>query len=1009
MVAANGFVFEGTPWCNGTVDVNVKALTTAITWLASKLRDESQAREELEVRVTTLSNGTHLYPEVVLASGGVHPFVQDHGNGEISNGNTSGEAGDEITTGAPSMERLQAHLRRLEQDLGQHRRQQQQRDVANIEMLGLRVDAMREEMRTYVGPGDLARHSDQLLVHVRDAIAEEAQASARNAVVDLSTKVHARLESTIASLEERLSLFEERIGELELRLGESDQQRGAQQNAIRELLKADAFAEGDAPAASPAAQSVVSSSRPSRNGSSLGDVDFAHAVVGLAHAVSRSSKSSLSVPGSAGAGDGREGQMTWLEQQVELLRGDMAELRQQFSTLPSSETARVLDERASDEALEMASCRSRGLSKDTAISSGSNDTTKSVAEDPLTDGINNVKLSGAKDDATHDDKDGMRSAAQDSEHHGGTQDTLPSPLGAGNETEAGVAVSRRELDGLRSDVGCKIQKLTDEIEALRRLLTDRSPSRPCPSPYSSHNGGLDTLASAGWRAASPHGASTTAGNRLFLSAAAGNSADPSEHGSVAILSACRTPVEDDGRAEMSVAEGQSAQHVETRVDADAEQESVSGTSRIVSKCGEASAVEHQVRRDLWSHLEKLVRDMKGSIETDVRLELGRVDKMFRDMRGSIDKEMKMNLARLQADLRLWVSQQLEDSRQPETHFLASSAEDTRPVSPAPAAPRQIRLREVVANASLEERVRILEMEPARHGDGPPALRAATAAVRERLMQLEKRIGALECREKAPVGARNRVLSPISPRSIVEPDRWESPVDDGAQMDVLKRQIKELQLAVAEGLGGLGEVQISDFWKALRGVQRTADLTSAKLEDLSANQANFKQHVTATLLQNLRSMEDLSHRVGTNVTQRILDGSGETSGTEGAETIQSLVDAKRTFLGDGEVPHPFVSEDALKEFAASLKASVDSRLDKQRHSIINMLQLKADSKDMTILVASLEEASKKREARVHSPAEGFEDDQCFRGSAAVKFPYPEGKCLTCDRAAYVNPSWPPKQW
>ena len=56
--------------------------------------------------------------------------------------------------------------------------------------------------------------------------------------------------------------------------------------------------------------------RPSRNGSSLGDVDFAHAVVGLAHAVSRSSKSSLSVPGSAGAGDGREGQMTWLEQQV---------------------------------------------------------------------------------------------------------------------------------------------------------------------------------------------------------------------------------------------------------------------------------------------------------------------------------------------------------------------------------------------------------------------------------------------------------------------------------------------------------------------------------------------------------------------------------------------------------------------------------------------------------------------------------------------------------------------
>lgn len=973
MVAANGFVFEGTPWCNGTVDVNVKALTTAITWLASKLRDEAQAREELEVRVTTLSSGTHLYPEVVPASGGVHPFVQDHGNGEISNGNTSGEAGDEITTGAPSMERLQAHLRRLEQDLGQHRRQQQQRDVANIEMLGLRVDAMREEMRTYVGPGDLARHSDQLLVHVRDAIAEEAQASARNAVVDLSTKVHARLESTIASLEERLSLFEERIGELELRLGESDQQRGAQQNAIRELLKADAFAEGDAPAASPAAQSVVSSSRPSRNGSSLGDVDFAHAVVGLAHAVSRSSKSSLSVPGSAGAGDGREGQMTWLEQQVELLRGDMAELRQQFSTLPSSETARVLDERASDEALEMASCRSRGLSKDTAISSGSNDTTKSVAEDPLTDGINNVKLSGAKDDATHDDKDGMRSAAQDSEHHGGTQDTLPSPLGAGNETEAGVAVSRRELDGLRGDVGCKIQKLTDEIEALRRLLTDRSPSRPCPSPYSSHNGGLDTLASAGWRAASPHGESTMAGNRLFLSAAAGNSADPSEHGSVAILSACRTPVEDDGRAEMSVAEGQSAQHFETRVDVDAEQEF----------CEKYKSLE--------------------------RLELGRVDKMFRDMRGSIDKEMKMNLARLQADLRLWVSQQLEDSRQPETHLLASSAEDTRPVSPASAAPRQIRLREVVANASLEERVRILEMEPARHGDGPPALRAATAAVRERLMQLEKRIGALEYREKAPVGVRNRVLSPISPRSIVEPDRWESPVDDGAQMDVLKRQIKELQLAVAEGLGGLGEVQISDFWKALRGVQRTADLTSAKLEDLSANQANFKQHVTATLLQNLRSMEDLSHRVGTNVTHRILDGSGETSGTEGAETIQSLVDAKRTFLGDGEVPHPFVSEDALKEFAASLKASVDSRLDKQRHSIINMLQLKADSKDMTILVASLEEASKKREARVHSPAEVFEDDQCFRGSAAVKFPYPEGKCLTCDRAAYVNPSWPPKQW
>ena len=154
-----GFSFQGNVWAHGTVDVNVKALTTAILWLAEQLQGETDARHALEARVSLLSKqavsdaaasdhlanahnaGEHDTDGPTTAAGGL-----DGMTASVLDLNTHQEPGIEIEPSCPprSAQDLERQVQRLEQALSQHRRQQEQKDASRAELVGIQVDAARE-------------------------------------------------------------------------------------------------------------------------------------------------------------------------------------------------------------------------------------------------------------------------------------------------------------------------------------------------------------------------------------------------------------------------------------------------------------------------------------------------------------------------------------------------------------------------------------------------------------------------------------------------------------------------------------------------------------------------------------------------------------------------------------------------------------------------------------------------------------------------------------------------
>jgi hypothetical protein len=189
--------FEDPVWTSGSIaaGVNVKVITSAITQLAGALNAEIEARVALEARVVEVAATT---ARADSASRQATSSADDEASSDdcAAGGTRSGSAG------GTALGQMKRDIARLESDFAYAKAQQDQRARAADDKLRLQLDALRRDL-------ELRVHSD--LVQQREAILSETHGFAQAAIDAEVKRLQTSLENVHSTGEERYRLLDGRL------------------------------------------------------------------------------------------------------------------------------------------------------------------------------------------------------------------------------------------------------------------------------------------------------------------------------------------------------------------------------------------------------------------------------------------------------------------------------------------------------------------------------------------------------------------------------------------------------------------------------------------------------------------------------------------------------------------------------------------------------------------------------------------------------------------------------
>jgi len=186
-------------------------------------------------------------------------------------------------------------------------------------------------------------------------------------------------------------------------------------------------------------------------------------------------------------------------------------------------------------------------------------------------------------------------------------------------------------------------------------------------------------------------------------------------------------------------------------------------------------------------------------------------------------------------------------------------------------------------------------------------------------------------------------------------------------------------------------EVVNLSRALKGTQRDSEVNASKIDDLQRALAKVKTRFEAALPQVLQVVEEL-HRPAA--------GAAPAAGSEGAVAadVNPNVEGLRALLRESsnegktevDAPHPFVSQNGLRRALDAMQGDVQAWLNKLREDLIAALQGKADSDTLRRAIEDLTN-------QVQTPQHVFLPPEVAsaEGSAAMRFPVAQGRCLTCD--------------
>eukprot|EP00928_Gymnodinium_smaydae_P042500 TRINITY_DN28607_c0_g1_i2.p1 TRINITY_DN28607_c0_g1~~TRINITY_DN28607_c0_g1_i2.p1 ORF type:complete len:1275 (-),score=297.81 TRINITY_DN28607_c0_g1_i2:103-3927(-) len=206
-----------------------------------------------------------------------------------------------------------------------------------------------------------------------------------------------------------------------------------------------------------------------------------------------------------------------------------------------------------------------------------------------------------------------------------------------------------------------------------------------------------------------------------------------------------------------------------------------------------------------------------------------------------------------------------------------------------------------------------------------------------------------------------------------------------------RRVTELQRKQAEAneeaklIADDGRREVMNVSQVLRGVQRDAELSGAKMDDLKLDVKRLRSHVDAALPQVVNIIENLMARLGPNAgfTQDDIEG------------LKHVVEE----AADKPAPHPFVSQSTLQKALDGLQKEVSGNVNQLRAEVLEVLRGKADGKAL----ANLSQKLSLQEQEIPSMKQALQElvpETKAENAAFLK----QFRCVSCNTAIEGNGPW-----
>jgi prefoldin subunit 5 len=217
-------------------------------------------------------------------------------------------------------------------------------------------------------------------------------------------------------------------------------------------------------------------------------------------------------------------------------------------------------------------------------------------------------------------------------------------------------------------------------------------------------------------------------------------------------------------------------------------------------------------------------------------------------------------------------------------------------------------------------------------------------------------------------------------------------------------------------------EIANLSKAIKGTQRSLDLATSKIEDLSSAQNALKARLDVSLPHFLQALQSIAEHVGLDASQHISaacqDEQSDCAKDRSAKGQEGLnIRALRELINSDMIPQLFVSPDSLRQAVDALGGDLQARLNRLQHDVKDSFKGKADSEELQNLAWKLRELehtlpSYFAQFDMHQSEEGIENP------AGVRWPMQPARCISCNAKADLvapweqktvpkNP-WPPRQ-
>eukprot|EP00927_Polykrikos_kofoidii_P019644 TRINITY_DN19213_c0_g1_i1.p1 TRINITY_DN19213_c0_g1~~TRINITY_DN19213_c0_g1_i1.p1 ORF type:complete len:1164 (-),score=222.83 TRINITY_DN19213_c0_g1_i1:193-3684(-) len=293
--------------------------------------------------------------------------------------------------------------------------------------------------------------------------------------------------------------------------------------------------------------------------------------------------------------------------------------------------------------------------------------------------------------------------------------------------------------------------------------------------------------------------------------------------------------------------------------------------------------------------------------------------------------------------------------------------------------------------SVEERLSELEEAVAAQGRRPGGIQYTS------LLEVCDELRRLKCRyefiEKMLPEDAQRTLQFFEPLQNDQPEGS----DHSELMSQKSRENTKNAASISEEAKGLAEDskrEVMNVSLALRGVQRDAEVSGARIEDLRRGLAAQQSRLEAVLAQVLQAVEEITQHAGL-------------ASLSESRAIQDL----RVLVTEGDVsdtvPHPFVSQAALHQTIQSLQTEVQTLMQDLRKDLVDSVQGKADGAAVKCLSEQL--AKQERQRWVKTTLDEVSDPKSASTDTAAGMRWP-ARCVSCD--ARVEPKverdvWPPQ--